>query len=759
LIDGIGRVVTEFAEMPGGLESRRETVYNALGWQTEVSELGQGLTLPRTVFTHDAFGRVKTITLPDQSVTTFGYTGIRTKTRTSLIATPSSPTTSVTATEQYDLYGRLLSVTEKSGPTSVTAPVGGNVVTEYGYDWADRLTSVTMRAPNGVIQNRLFDYDGRGFLRWESHPESAMTSYGYDSRGHVTSKDQSAAQTIFDLRYFYDAAERLTRLEGRNPNYVPGDPENPAFRVVKEFEFGTANGTVIKNQNELTDFRKGKLTRAVRHNFVWMGGEVLYTVDDTYRYLDDAGRRTDRITTFSGFGEPRIVSTAVEYNELDLPRKIFYPMCASCGFPPAQDRGSMVYSYDHGRLKTITGFVTDVSYWPNGMRNVLVHQNEIADTQVVGNMPRPASISFGIYDRCVRPNIEQHPASVTLPAGGGSATLSVTVSGTGPFEYRWYRIASGGQTTDAGTTQSITITETTTASYYVWVLGPCGDVESHLAKVNVGQCSLPTTGVIQPVLQADGSWILTPEPTAAQGATYEWRRLSDNALMGTQMTLAVQPLTVTTTFRLTVTDSCGSGSSNVTIQVPLQISTGLTATWNGSAIVVSWPAVSGATLYQLQRRSGSAWEVVTEQSGTAYTDTAVSASRTYAYRVALATGNYGGIVGNFSNSDVATTGTFVEAVQNQTVTAALAGEMLSAVNSVRAALGWPAVSWGNILAPSDPLPDPGTIVLSRHVASCRARMDEALHALGVPVQTYVDPELKGVPMKARHINDIQQRSR
>lgn len=101
---------------------------------------------------------------------------------------------------------------------------------------------------------------------------------------------------------------------------------------------------------------------------------------------------------------------------------------------------------------------------------------------------------------------------------------------------------------------------------------------------------------------------------------------------------------------------------------------------------------------------------------------------------------------------------FTNPVEQQPVSAAPIADMLDAVNKVRAAAGWPAVTWSNILASSDPLPDPGAAVAERHITSCRARMNEALQALGVMVTNYTDPDLKLAPVKALHIREIQQRA-
>jgi hypothetical protein len=312
-------------------------------------------------------------------------------------------------------------------------------------------------------------------------------------------------------------------------------------------------------------------------------------------------------------------------------------------------------------------------------------------------------------------------------------------------------------------TPSIHVNPTTTTDYYVIVTNACGYAQSQTAKVSVGACTPPATGVIVPVLQPDGSWILTPDPIVQASATYLWKRLSDNVTLGTSKTLAIASLNQTTSYRLTIHETCDGNSmdvsSDVTITIPLQItSTALTATANAAytQVTVTWPAVTGATSYNVYRRSGSFWEPLASSTSTTYVDATVAGSRAYAYRVqALASANSS----TYSNSDVATTMSFTQAVVDQPIAVATNEGILVAVNKVREAVGWPALTWNNILTTSSPLPAAGGFIDSRHITACRARMDEALQALGVAVTTYSDGDLTDRPIKAPHINELLQRAR
>ena len=128
----------------------------------------------------------------------------------------------------------------------------------------------------------------------------------------------------------------------------------------------------------------------------------------------------------------------------------------------------------------------------------------------------------------------------------------------------------------------------------------------------------------------------------------------------------------------------------------------------------------------------------------------MTAGFTYAYR--LRSADYA-----FSNADVATTLPIAQVSPTAKVTAATFSDLLTAVNSVRQTLGWPAVSWANILSAKDPLPAIGVKVLAVHIAAARARMNEALQALGVPVAPYATGQLQGVVIRAVHLNEITDR--
>jgi hypothetical protein len=742
--DDLGRLTDEWQTMPAGTESQRRIVYDKLGRRHQVSELGNITVVTTTTF--DAFGRPTKVTAPDLSAVDFLYAGIGQRTQLSKIATSTTAEQEISRSERYDAFGRLVRVVEKSGPTNLAAPVGNDVTTEYRYDAADRLRRVTMGegGTGKPSQERLFDYDGRGFLRWESHPESGVTSYTYDARGKLLRKIVGAADSLFDLKNEYDLAERLSYVQGR-------DPETALFRPLKYFQYAAENDVGHG------DWKNGKLVWAQRFNYA---GELEpdYTVNHSYYYDDPAGRRVRRDTSIFKEG----VSTAmksiyygVTYNDLDLVESIDYPMCTGCGAPPVDPLREDLHVYSYGRLIRLEGVVgstaNPITYWPNGMRRLMRHENGIEDGQEVGTMVRPTEISFRTYDRCVRPTITNHPKGGTAPT-----QLSVSLTQTAGLRFEWKNAATHQS---VGTGQVLDVASVTTAtSYYVVVTNACGIETSQTATVTPSGCVTPSTGSIVAVRQPDGSFILRPNPITRANPTYEWRVVGNPAVIHSFETYPLAAPAVTTTYSLTIIDACGSVTSNVTIIVPLLIATTLNATWNGSAIAVTWQAVTGAVDYVVQRRAGAEWSSVGSVATPAFTDTDIVASRTYAYRV-YARGNGPDTYSKFSNSDVATTKTYSNVVPNTLITSAAFDDLLDAVNKVRGAAGWPAVGWGNILAPTDVLPSPGERITARHVIACRARMTEALQAVGARplVYNHADPTFQLIT--AATLNEVLEQAR
>ncbi len=381
--DSLGRLSKELTFLPGSVWGVRETQYNGAGWKSQVSEV-YPLNAPTAsiVWTkyqsYDAFGRPGTVRPPDgpSHDVSFDYFGTRLVTRTVKVGTSYNAANGTVnelpaaTTETYDHHGRLTKVVEPSGAG------GANISTTYDYDAADRLIHVQTAA--GVTQNRWFNYDGRGFLLSEEHPEKGAAGNGkveykvHDARGHATQ--------MFDgpnaLSYGYDKAERLT------------DIKEVGGRQLKKFIYDDAAG-----------LGGGKVATATRYNYPLLGGNAqTVKIDETYTYNGLGGRVSKRDTEMSFNGTPAEGFTqAFTWNALGDVETLTYPACI-VGRCPSTGTRTVTNGYTSGRLTSVaSGGVTygTLSYHLNGMVNQIAHANGVVDTQAVdaNSMARPGSIT------------------------------------------------------------------------------------------------------------------------------------------------------------------------------------------------------------------------------------------------------------------------------------------------------------------------------------------------------------------------------
>jgi len=524
------RLMPTTTACPADCLSQRSMKYNGIGWITDVSEWENGTP---THFTHsesfDPFGRPGKVTKPDGKFTTFGYLGVRALTRTIGDATPPIGKT----TELYDVHGRLHQVMDPDLDEPAL-----KTTTTYTYDVGNRLSNVSMvdaASPSPHTQPRSFTYDGRGFLLSEQHPETGTVTYGnYDARGHVGTKTVGTSQDIFDLKYEYDSAERLTAVKSRSL------PQAQQFSTLKFFTFGL--------DNDGTNLKRGKLETASRHNSLTFGDLI---VTETYGYNDLAGRMTDKSTRLALNGSPGAqVSQGYTYNDLDLVSKIIYPTCGGvgCGEPVF---GEILPAYTNGALTGVPPFVNDgnIKYSSNGAVNTITRANGMTDTYATDAMARPTSITFDGFSACTAARIDTQPSSQTI-FYGDQVTLAVGASGTPALQYRWFE--NGSSTPLPGeTAATLTRTLYQTTTYQALVFNACGSVKSAVATITVNlhaPAGLVATkngsivnvswnavsGASHYVVDrlASGSWLINiaspsgpaySDPTVAANTTYVYR--------------------------------------------------------------------------------------------------------------------------------------------------------------------------------------------------------------------------------------------
>lgn len=400
--DSLGQLWRQKTRLPSGLWSVTDTARNARGWLTGTSN-PETLVIPAasaanpnpTEFDfvpayfnqmsgHDPFGRPATVTTADGRTSSFEYAGISTVRKSVNIAT-SSTMTPVTTKETYDRQERLISVTEAEGTADA-------VTTSYTYDVGGRLKSVAMPGLNRdtgttVTQRRTFQYDNRGFLEYEEHPELGISGQGrityqnYDARGHAHQKITGLSSPQIDLTYEFDAAERVTsvKLTGTTRTLVLFDYDDPDGELYPQCTGGRCNG---------------RLAAAARYNEIPDLGTVVAT--ETYQYDGPGGavtRRDHAVGSTAAF-EGQNFYVAQSYTDLGQVRSITYPCRKNELHQCLSTPRTVQYGYTNGPLTSVTGYATSIAYHPNGLPATITHANGVVDTIAAEpfGVGRPSSI-------------------------------------------------------------------------------------------------------------------------------------------------------------------------------------------------------------------------------------------------------------------------------------------------------------------------------------------------------------------------------
>jgi len=466
----------------------------------------------QTVWTYDTLGRTKAIKQPDQSQVTFAYPASNVVARTTTIMTDTGAA-DVTTTETSDALGRLVKVTEDS--------TGAALSTLYDYDAGDRLVKVTAGSDPGS-QLRTFSYDGAGLLLEEDHPELAKTYYTYDARGHALKKvvshhgPDNLVSAALALDFDYDSAERRRTVTDAKAN-----------RPLKELTY---------------DPTRGRLVTQTRFNYF---PDSTYKVTDTFGYDSQTGRPTSKETDIirtdiaAGATSTQTFNHAYDYTELAAPAHVKYPTCLGCGGFAAGSR-DLLLGYQHGFLTGIEGVTTPdtgtpggITYTPAGAVYQVRHQTTGGAAGVLetfapdpSGMSRVGSIQF---DGLLPPICLTVTAANPTIQAGHPAHLTVTVTGTGPFQYKWYLGPLNNRSNLVGTADHHdTLPLSQSTDYWVEVTNACGSATT-VIHVVVGGATAPKILVppasVTKQMTSSGDTILLTTNVLASGEgtlTYEW---------------------------------------------------------------------------------------------------------------------------------------------------------------------------------------------------------------------------------------------
>jgi len=199
-----------------------------------------------------------------------------------------------------------------------------------------------------------------------------------------------------------------------------------------------------------------------------------------------------------------------------------------------------------------------------------------------------------------------------------------------------------------------------------------------------------------------------------------------------------------------------------TIQAPIVAAPAAIAATaqTGTSIKLEWPAVVGATGYEIGRRAvrtdvDTILSVPAGCSGglLSYVDAAPSADATYIYRIRAIGSN----VSDWSNPDIATTFYFTNRpALNVPITATDMAQLRHAANLVHAAAGFGT----SITFTNDPLTQNESPILALDLLALRHAMTDDFGLIGVATIPYTDSDETAlqnqtVPVKAIHFTELQ----
>ena len=164
------------------------------------------------------------------------------------------------------------------------------------------------------------------------------------------------------------------------------------------------------------------------------------------------------------------------------------------------------------------------------------------------------------------PVITDYPENQTL-CEGGSATFSVTATGTGPLSYQWRK---NGSNIPGATGSSYTINPVAgddTGGYDCVITNTCGIAVSNTVALTVGTAPVITGDPgNQTVCEGDAA-ILIVSATGTAPLSYQWRKNGSDIAGATNSGYIISPVATgdVGSYACVVTNSCGSATSNTAI--------------------------------------------------------------------------------------------------------------------------------------------------------------------------------------------------
>ena len=238
--DGLGRpVVATLMDATGTKYSTAFTNYDNFNRVMLSSTPYNGGTEYDTKMQYDVLGRLTTLTAPDGAVTTYSYS-----TNTLTVTDPAGKSRKTAV----DGLGRVVTVFEPD-------PTNNNLLTQqtsYTYTVLDALAGVSQG-----VQTRSYTHDGIGRITNSSTPEAGAVSYQYNSFDLVTQRtDARGVITSF----YYDA---LNRLAGLSYTIPQGSSVSPMPNSCTTSTGQQANVCYFYDRGGASKYALGRLTEMI----------------------------------------------------------------------------------------------------------------------------------------------------------------------------------------------------------------------------------------------------------------------------------------------------------------------------------------------------------------------------------------------------------------------------------------------------------------------------------------------------------------
>ncbi|GAB4196440.1 MAG: hypothetical protein Tsb002_29770 [Wenzhouxiangellaceae bacterium] len=346
---------------------------------------------------YDPLGRPRRIQNADGGNTHYLYKGLRKTVIRSNVETDSGPSDVELAT-----YKDSLQQTVEQWVTRGVAVNGQHLyLTRLWYDPYGNKTLQIRDDLNGSQQRRDYEYDGRGFLAAMRLPEIGAAQVGrtrLELMPNAFGAPQRSNTGAHTLTLEYDTAGRRIALR----------ESSGSQRLLAEWQYAATNST---HQGQ-TDYRRGKLIRAVRHNWRQYDSrpyQVDYPVEEQYSYTGALGLLSQKNTLISQLDSTAIAEFESRWqytplghiSEVDLPDCVASVCSDSAHDRPGDSLRTVQTVYDQGQAVAVwsTGgnsIGADFSYHPNGVIGQIDYGNETEGVFTADpfGLPRPRRIVY-----------------------------------------------------------------------------------------------------------------------------------------------------------------------------------------------------------------------------------------------------------------------------------------------------------------------------------------------------------------------------